>query len=143
MNKGKTWLWMMRKEGLKMNRRYFLLEQKKAASLLYFLGEFEPQNYIIQGRTPYRSCSRECYISNESNTTSFGVLKLQIQIKKWGEVNLSPLLADSAKMIKWRKFCHIKGIICFFPLIKCVLILRKWIRINCNQNWIHDVHLDY
>ena len=41
--------------------------QNRADSLPCFLREFGPEKYRIQGGSLHRSCSRECYIFNESN----------------------------------------------------------------------------
>ena len=41
--------------------------QNRANSLPCFLGDFGPEKYRIQGGSLHRSCSRGCYLSNESN----------------------------------------------------------------------------
>jgi len=53
------------------------------------------------------------------------------------------LVGSFGQVDKTVKFSRIKGRICFLALCKVCLDLKKKKRINCDQNWIHDVHLDY
>jgi hypothetical protein len=54
------------------------------------------------------------------------------------------LLADSAKSIKRWNLVILRVEFIFFPFVKCVtLCLDLQKGINCDQNWIHDVHLGY